>query len=191
MCYVNRMEALDHKLADLSPDRKEIVDCTAVARKAIPGDHIAVPFGGAWVDGCYTGLWHHGIFAGVNEDNEPIAIEMSGRTDIEASIKEVTLERFRGGETVFAIVVYDADTDVLKGTTLNKARLALQLYKDDPQDLYNALGSNCEHFATWCRTGRSVNNLSSMYQLVCSLKVSSQPKPTQRHCYFSFHKVAF
>lgn len=186
------MEELDHKLVDLSPNRKEIVGCTAVAHKATPGDHIAVPFGGSWVEGRYTGLWHHGVFAGVNEDNEPIAVEMSGRTDIEASIKEVTLGQFRGDATIFAIVLYDSDTDVLKHTTLNKARLAQQLYKDHPQDLHNVIGSNCEHFATWCRTGRSVKHLASLHQTVCSLlKLIPEPKLTQRHLGSSFHKVAF
>ena len=165
------MEDLNLLLIDLSPARKVLVDGTEVAYRAKPGDHIAVPFGGSWVEGVYTGAWHHGIYLGINDHGEPRAIDMSGRTDQESNIKEVTLSELRGGESVFAIVIYENDTDIKKEKTKEKAKLALETYKDCPADLYNVISSNCEHFATWCRTGRSGIGLVETYCKVQSVEI--------------------
>ena len=173
------MEHLNNELLDLSPERKVLVDSTAVTRKAKPGDHIAIPFGGSWVEGVYCGLWHHGIYVGFNDDDEPVAIDMSGRTDEEANIREVTLNKFRGDESTFVIVTYENDTDAKREASLKKARLALDTFKDHPADLYDRIGSNCEHFATCCRNGRSVSENYCKVQAieVPLLKVFSSP-----HC---------
>lgn len=99
------------------------------------GDHLKVArFGGLY--------WHHGIYCGKNK-----VIHFSGEpTDMSnAEVCYASLEEFAYGGQV-----------VVVGGKADPANVILQRAKQRlGQRGYSPLFRNCEHFANWCRTGKS------------------------------------
>lgn len=83
---------------------------------------------------------HHGIDCG-----DGTVIHYSKRED-EATVKRTSMEAFTGGKRVY-IRQYPAH--YIAETTLRRAESRLG------EREYNLLFNNCEHFATWCKTGIS------------------------------------
>jgi uncharacterized membrane protein YkvA (DUF1232 family)/3-methyladenine DNA glycosylase Tag len=106
----------------------------------VKGDHIEVN------RGIY---WHHGIYMG---DGTVIHFAGEPAERSNAEIRQTSLEEFlKGGEPeiVKHTVCFDADIVV------QNARFALNL-KDSTKlfKKYSPLFNNCEHFASWCKTGK-------------------------------------
>ena len=93
------------------------------------GDHLQVPR--------QHGLFnHHGIDLG----DGSVAHYLEGREILRSSLEEFT----QGNEP--CIINHDQESST--GVTLRRA-----MSRIGEQD-YNLLFNNCEHFATWCKTGR-------------------------------------
>ncbi len=102
------------------------------------GDHIKIG------RGFYS---HHGIF--IDRDQ---VVHFSGepKQKNQSQIEMTTLEQFINGakETKVKIVAYEADVVFDTETTI---RLALESIGDSD---YHIVFRNCEHFATYCKTGK-------------------------------------
>lgn len=102
------------------------------AKRPSPGDHLAVS------RGLYT---HHGILVGersvIHLDGEPFDGENS-------AVRRASLARFaKGGE----VWVVRHRSMLGREETLRRAESRLG------ERGYDLVFGNCEHFATWCRTG--------------------------------------
>jgi Lecithin retinol acyltransferase len=96
------------------------------------GDHLTVPHDPLAL------VMHHGIDCGDGQ-----VVEYS--KEHEGTIREVSLEEFAKGREI-AFVRHRASLDSLDTVKRARSRVGEQAY-----DLF---GNNCEHFATWCKTGR-------------------------------------
>jgi hypothetical protein len=144
----------------LCPEAYQLIHMSAVT-KINPGDHIARPM-------IKVSQWHHGIYAG-HDGKDHLVIHMQGDDKPSATIFQDTMENFAQDATHIAIVKYRKDNEDHRAT-LERAHEAL---KNPPGELYDLLHNNCEHFATYCRTGRYVldpfwldNVLSLAYERV-------------------------
>jgi len=127
----------------------QLIHMSAVT-KINPGDQIARPI---IKDGSVS-PWHHGIYAG-HDGKDHLVIHMQGDDKASATIRQNTMENFAQDATHIVIVEYQEDNEDHRKATLERAREAL---KNPPGKLYDLLRNNCEHFATWCRTGMYVLN---------------------------------
>ena len=93
------------------------------------GDHLQVPR-------------HHGLFDhhGIDLGDGTVAHYLEGREILRSQMEEFT----QGNESSIINHVQESST----GVTLRRA-----MSRIGEQD-YNLLFNNCEHFATWCKTGR-------------------------------------
>ena len=111
----------------------------------IPGDHIYT-----WRRGIlYT---HHGIYIGNNK-----VIHLSGSEEnekINPTVKETSLEYFLRGGTLKRIE-YSQRLD--RNETLRITNNSLH------DTTYNILFYNCEHFATYCASGRNESSQSKRF----------------------------
>jgi hypothetical protein len=105
------------------------------------GDHIKVR---------RLGYWHHGIYLGngrvVQYSGEPIPTP-------DSRIGTVLIEEFSQGKTVVVVsyaVAFSADRVVKRAIS----RLGEQSY--------DFRFNNCEHFATWCKTGVNKSQQTQM-----------------------------
>jgi hypothetical protein len=124
-----------------------------------PGSHIVVRAAGS------NAVFHHGIYIGpytpegaVGEDE--YVIDMYGAPDEGkrgARLRLRPMSKFINmkGFPELAVVRYAADTPAVRERTVALALMA-QSTLGDCTGLYNLLGCNCNHFATWCRTMRWV-----------------------------------
>ena len=146
---------MEEVLLDLSPKASKVVNVHDVYCKNVlkPGDHIAVPMSTV-PELCRP--WHHGIYEGQDTNGEHFVIHMNGGDKASATIRRDLFRDFCGDHANIAIVQYDdADGDRGHGMAL---RAALDALKSSHEEVYNLIDNNCEHFATWCRTGRYVLN---------------------------------
>lgn len=96
------------------------------------GDHIRV---------FRKGYWHHGIDCG-----DGTVIHYTGElfNRANAAVRRTTMEQFAKGGRVRVVKsdpAYDAEGVIARAESrLNETR-------------YSTVLNNCEHFATWCRTG--------------------------------------
>jgi hypothetical protein len=149
------IKQMEEVLLDLSPKASKVVDIEDVYIKKVlkPGDHIAVPMS-TLSELCRP--WHHGIYEGEDTNGEHFVIHMNGGDKASATIRRDSFRVFRGNNANIAIVQYDdADGDCGHEMAL---RAALDALKSSHEEVYNLIDNNCEHFATWCRTGRYVLN---------------------------------
>lgn len=126
------------------------------------GDHIAVPM--------ITGGWHHGIFVGKTQSPTSSVIHLES-----ATYKLDPMGVFRGDAAHLAIIYYkEAD----KAGTLQRAQEAYT------RGIYNFLLHNCEHFAAFCATGRSVPNfLTEVLRCIeVKLSIACVPVITRPSC---------
>ena len=99
------------------------------------GDQIYVIRPLLQLDGVYE---HHGIDAG-----DGTVIHYSKRTE-EATVRQTSIEEFAQGGVVQQ---RDYTTCYIADSVVQRARSRIGEQK------YNLLFNNCEHFATWCKTG--------------------------------------
>ena len=92
-------------------------------------DHLQVPR--------QHGLFHH---HGIDLGDGTVAHYLEGREILRSSIDEFRQEQ--------PITVIEHDPASAKGVTLRRAMSRIG------EQNYNLLFNNCEHFATWCKTGR-------------------------------------
>ena len=92
-------------------------------------DHLQVPR--------QHGLFHH---HGIDLGDGTVAHYLEGREILRSSIDEFRQEQ--------PISVIEHDAASAKGVTLRRAMSRIG------EQNYNLLFNNCEHFATWCKTGR-------------------------------------
>ncbi len=100
-----------------------------------PGDHIFVK---GWF---YS---HHGIYVG---NGEVIHFDSSVKTKFSARIRRANLSLFGGGGKVRAVKYRNcdpADVVIARAETLLQGAAGVR---------YDLLLNNCEHFATYCKTG--------------------------------------
>lgn len=67
-------------------------------------------------------------------------------------LARVSMEEFLDGHTNFEVIVYDNDSEEARADTAKIAMMAMD-QKGWIDARYDLLGHNCEHFATFCRTG--------------------------------------
>lgn len=146
---------MEEVLLDLSPKASKVVNVHDVYFKKVlkPGDHIAVPMS-IVPEVCRP--WHHGIYEGEDTNGEHRVIHMNGDDKASAIIRRDLFRDFCGNNANIAIVQYD-DADGDRGHEM-ALRAALDALKSSLEEVYNLIDNNCEHFATWCRTGRYVLN---------------------------------
>ncbi|ELT87030.1 hypothetical protein CAPTEDRAFT_222606 [Capitella teleta] len=119
-----------------------------------PGDHIAFPRGMAYKDPTF---WHHAIVDGIEKasgglivihfyNTSPKTLDASlGLIEAFARIKREVIPM---SDNIVYRVNYDDPKEVLSPEeTLKRAHSKLGEGK------YNVWSNNCEHFATWCKTG--------------------------------------
>ena len=97
------------------------------------GDHLRV---------FRKGYWHHGIDCG-----DGMVIHYTGELfdRANASVRRTTMERFAKGGRVRVV---KADPIFDPEAIIARAESRLQEMR------YSTVSNNCEHFASWCRTGR-------------------------------------
>jgi hypothetical protein len=109
-------------------------------------------------------VFHHGIFIGrlpgVLEDKNlvvdfwgpPKEGKHGARIRLRTLTEFITMPRQRAAQLV--VVRWKGDTQDLREFTATLALTFHKELKNDCSGLYHLLGSNCGHFATWCRTLR-------------------------------------
>lgn len=112
------------------------------------GDHICVArFAGAY--------YHHGIYVGsrrvIHVEGEPLNAIVSPN---KIKIRRVSLDEFAAGGDVQVVrhASQRNSSDVVSRASSYVGRL-VRHPKNHEKTGYNLLLRNCEHFATWCRTG--------------------------------------
>ena len=123
---------------------KQILDIDDVA----VGDHIK------FARGIYS---HHAVVVDVYVDtNSYKVIHFTGekRSDTPAEIKEEIM-KFKIGEIIRIRYRYGR---LSKRITVKRAYALLRIQETSTRAiLYNILVNNCEHFATWCVTGKATS----------------------------------
>lgn len=94
-----------------------------------------------------TGYSHHGIYCGNSE-----VVHYSGFAQAlkKGRLEITTLEGFLGSETKYYVINYPSDKVRFSSEEIIERALSRV-----GEDSYNLVFNNCEHFATWCVTGRS------------------------------------
>ena len=101
----------------------------------LPGDHI-------YVKRKKRGYTHHGIYVG---DGKVIHVTVSLREKIDPKVRETDLPRFlKGGE----LRRHDYTKKLPASETIHSAKEQLS------NRGYSMMWNNCEHFATYCATGK-------------------------------------
>lgn len=133
---------------DLTPSRFVGHGLYTILYHARPGDHIAVR---SVVKGKTDAIWHHGVFVGGD-----ILVHMHP----DGNISRVQYDKFMAAipdkhtyvESA-GIVQYEQDSDDARAASIFLA-IAATSSKELQAIVYDPINSNCESFATWCRTGR-------------------------------------
>ncbi|NDE17227.1 hypothetical protein EBZ80_20080 [bacterium] len=140
-------DAASSLLAPLSKEDFSLVSFVRVLERndGLPeGVHLAYP--------CRSKIWHHGIYSGRRASEDyVIHILNDGQ-----GVREDTLEDFLEKTDRVCIVKYEDDSSIHLTESIGRAREALSWQETDARRIYDILGNNCEHFATYCRTGRCV-----------------------------------
>lgn len=136
-------EALQKPLIDLSPTHAEFVN---FFEDIEIGSQIACQTKIRVLD---SFVWHHGIFIGNKQ-----VIHMSGATKENATIQCVSVNKFmENAQSRCVVIHYDNDNEELRLLTCYFAHFFLEAH-GSKERLYNIYSFNCEHFATFCRTGK-------------------------------------
>lgn len=108
-----------------------------------PGDHLAVPGKTAGIE-----YFHHGIFIEFKKG----VVEFSGITKSKAEIKLVDLKIFINGDHPLYRINYSKNKRLANSKTVETA-MGFAQYPESWEP-YNLLLNNCEHFASFCVTGK-------------------------------------
>ena len=116
------------------------------------GSHIQVPFL-FMKDGARCVAQHHAIYIGKNEEEEDMVIDiLETYSHNEPAIQKRKLETIFDMNVVdhtYQINNYENDNDEMRLNTVQCAELLCS-----SNLFYNIWSFNCEHFATFCRTGK-------------------------------------
>jgi hypothetical protein len=185
-------EVLEHALTTLGirvllPSNATRIEIGEWHRKLTRGDHVIVRSAGS------NEVFHHAIYIGPytppGQDTESdYVVDMFG--DLQdgkrgASLRLRKMSKFLKvkGHPELAVLQYSGDTPAARDCTAALA-LLVQAQLGDVKGLYNLLGCNCDHFATWCRTMRCVE-FSCLPGLLAatSLAITSMPAlpPARSH----------
>lgn len=95
------------------------------------------------------GYTHHGIYVG-----EGRIVDFSGLSAgyNKGAIRMVDFSRFASGFSV-----YRWSYDSYRGEMYSSSEIAQRARSQIGKSQYNVLIKNCEHFANWCVTGRSIS----------------------------------
>jgi hypothetical protein len=148
------------------PHNAQHVGIAELSDELSRGDHIIVRSAGS------NAVFHHGIYIGPyapQGEPEPAnpkskkkyVVDMFGETyegKEGARIRIRTMDDFMRtkGFPELAVIRYSNDTQAAKDISADLA-LFMQSMLHDCTGLYDLLGRNCSHFATWCRTMRWVS----------------------------------
>jgi hypothetical protein len=137
-------------VGDLTPQNFVDIPLWEIVLNVQPGDHIAVLSDG-------DTAWHHGIVFSVPSSVTPGArfqvVDMS--PDANARVRSFASFARPKTTSVVGVVRYAGDGPALRVLSLARATYLLNTPELAPV-VYHVLLRNCEHFATWCRTGRCV-----------------------------------
>lgn len=102
---------------------------------------------GAHLKVARMGYTHHGIYIGNGQ-----VIHYAGFCEAfkSAPVEITSLEKFQGSAKKIKVVSYDTPC-FSPQEIVRRAKSRLH------EDKYHLLRNNCEHFATWCVTGKSVS----------------------------------
>ncbi|MGD1903792.1 MAG: lecithin retinol acyltransferase family protein [Geitlerinemataceae cyanobacterium] len=128
------------------------------------GDQIYVTRPFLEMEGIYE---HHGIDCG-----DGTVIHYSKRPE-EATVLQTSIEAFAQGRT---IQTRDYATSYIADSVVSRARSRIDERK------YNLLFNNCEHFATWCKTGVSS---SRQVREFAPIVANMQPESVEREVFQS------
>ena len=157
MTIVNEaLTLLGIEQGDLTPATAGEVDMVDFADVLRPGDHVVVRERDYPVE-------HHAIYLGRSSDtgNRTSVADLWGSDQENAVIRIRPMSHFLAGRTQLLVVHYSFDARTDRFRTLTYA-LARAMAANRVLGLYNIVGYNCQHFATFCRTFRyDPNTLSS------------------------------
>lgn len=93
-----------------------------------------------------TGYSHHGIYCGNGQ-----VVHYSGFAQAfkKGALEITTLAGFLGSETQYYVIEYPSDK-----VRFSSEEIVSRALDRVDEDSYNLIFNNCEHFATWCVTGR-------------------------------------
>jgi len=166
--HEKKEEALQKPLLELEPIHNTMVKECNFYEQILEGSQIAYQTS---APGRGNFIWHHGIYIG----NKKV-IHMYGGNKENAKIRCDSVETFMEHANGRCIVIeYDNDNHESRLLTCYFAKFFLESH-GSVQGLYNISSFNCEHFATFCRTGRwrlAINNF--IHQLCIQTKFSMKP----------------
>jgi hypothetical protein len=95
-----------------------------------------------------AGYWHHGIYVG-----EGMVVHFNGEvlSTEAACIQHATMDAFADGGAV-EVVSYGRGR---KGRKFSGVKIAERAANKVGESGYHLFNNNCEHFATWCVTGKA------------------------------------
>ncbi|PNH12516.1 hypothetical protein TSOC_000543 [Tetrabaena socialis] len=149
MEHSSKLLRLIAKALWMPPDAVEHALATLGIMVMVPSNAKRVPVHG----------WHRELRHGdhIIDEEKDYVVDMLG--DGQLSLRLRTMSKFLDtfvdtrGRYELAVLEYSKDTQAARDFTARLALLA-QARLDDVEDLYNLLGCNCDHFASWCRTLR-------------------------------------
>lgn len=153
-------------VGDLTPRKLSDAPLAEIVVKVEPGDHVVVLGEG-------DTAWHHGIVFSVPGTATPDArfrvVDMSPG----ANVRVRSFASFAPPKStaVVGVVRYTGDSPELKALSLARATYLLDSPELAPV-VYHLLLRNCQHFATWCRTGRCVS-APTVHQLLLLRQVAA------------------
>ena len=143
---------------------RKLVSCLCDLKS---GDHIAFHRPG----GCF---WHHAIVDGVDKRSEKLVLIEYSSTSSEffnLAKAEVVQKKYSFVEvTAVHLMLHECSSCYPADTVVERAR------SKRGENTYSPFTNNCEHFAMWCKTGRSssdqVNKAAQMVTKDVSLNVA-------------------
>jgi len=178
-------------IKSLLPHNAQHVDIAEMSDELSRGDHIVVRSAGS------NAVFHHGIYIGpYTPQGEAVGgaaakpkkyvVDMFGEPHEGkqgARLRLRTMEEFIRTKAFpeLAVIRYSNDTQVARDRSASLA-LHTQHKLGDCTGLYNLLGFNCSHFATWCRTMRLVTAdvvmaVAQAHDATCRLQPLKAPLP--------------
>lgn len=127
------------EMAETETELCHRVGTFGLVKNHTPGTHVIVPFRGGNGEECF---WHHGIYLGEINGEEKVIHMVPGENTVEVDLYQFAAANPRA----LRVVKYPGDeTDCIE-----RARA-----KQSEGIQYNEETFNCEHFATYCKTGRA------------------------------------
>ena len=95
-----------------------------------------------------TGYWHHGIITNIEDDTITVTeFRNSGSENKEKNKAEILQTKYDKWNIVENVYLFKYPVDEDPAIVVKRALLCIG------QKGYHVLKNNCEHFATWCKTG--------------------------------------